>query len=99
MWPAKVSLRSTIIQPTSAASTATIAAGEQRVDHEVVFEHLADVVGEFQLERRAASESTGMGVSMVVAVVVVGGRLGLADHDEPAVGGPQHLDRQRRRAR
>ena len=42
-------------------------------------------------------ERPASSVGMVVAGVVVGGRLGGADDDEAAVGGLEHLDRRRRR--
>ena len=41
VWPAKVWRRSTMNQPIGAATTATIGAGHEGVDHEPVLEQLA----------------------------------------------------------
>ena len=91
--PANASPRSTITQPTRPAITATIPPASERVDHEVVFEQLAHVVGEVPAEvGLAISASMGVRVGLV-AVVVMRGRLRLTDHDQTAVGGPQHLHR------
>ena len=74
-------------QPMSAGDDGDDGAGPERVDHERELEQLADV-------GRRSQVSAGPVAAMVSGGDrVVGGRLGLADDDEPAVGGPQHLDR------
>ena len=71
-------------QPATAAMQRDDRPRLERVDHERVVE---------ELWTSETGSRRGAGSSVRVAVGVVGGRLGLADDDEPPVGGSQDLDR------
>ena len=83
VWPANVWRRSTMNQPMTPASTATIVPGRERVDHELEARRAADVAdrvpGQAADERRVSQ--------CACRPWCTDGRLGLADDDEPAVGG------------
>src|SRR4051812_39834058 len=79
VWPAKVWRRNTMNHPTVPASTATMEPARKALTMNWNSNRSRTT---FMLRR-----------SRRMAVVVVRGRFGLADDDEPAVGRAQHLDR------
>src|SRR5947209_4205519 len=97
VWPAKACRRSTISHPTTPAITATMLPARSALTMKWYLRTSPRSRARFQLSV-GFTLSGGMCVAAVgclrMAVVMVRGRLGLADDDEAAVGGPQHLDRQ-----
>src|SRR5437879_3287642 len=86
--PAKVCRRSTMNQPVTPAMTATIVPASSALTMNGKETSCWRSLIGFQESpwKMAAS-------GMRVTVAVDERRLGLSDHDEPAVGGAQHLDR------
>src|SRR5690348_7750856 len=87
VWPAKACRRSTMYQPTTAASTATIVPASSALT----------MNGKANSSRRSV---IGLSESWVlisghelVPVTVMVRRLRMPDDDQAAVGRPQHLDR------
>src|SRR6516164_8585665 len=87
VWPVKLWRRSTMYQPTTAASTATIVPASSALT----------MKGNVSSSRRSVIGSSESCVftsrNQFVAVAVDVGRLGLPDHDHATVLRSQHLDR------
>src|SRR6516225_5116436 len=87
VWPVKLWRRSTMYQPATAASTATIVPASSALT----------MNGNVNSSRRSVTGSSESCVftsrNQFVAVAVHVRRLGLADHDQASVSGPEHLDR------
>ena len=86
VWPAKVWRRSTMNQPIAPAITATIAPASSACT-------MKGNSVSCSRSPTGSQERLASSVDMIVAGVVVGGRLRRADDDEAAVGGLEHLDR------
>src|ERR1035441_9672109 len=93
--PAKVSRRRIITHPTTPAITATMPAARRALIMKWYSSSWPTSRTRFQLSwglAPSAGMSVAVGMGVLVAVVMVGRGLGLADHDQAPVGGPQHLD-------
>src|SRR5207247_1247959 len=96
VWPANVSLRSTMNQPTAAAMIATIVPARIALSMKWNASSLRTSSTRFHVSRTVVpprSMSVSGMTAPVVQVGVVRRGLGMADDHEPSVGGLEHLDR------
>src|SRR2546429_1236639 len=101
VWPAKVSPRSTISQPTTPDMTATMLPASSALTMKWYSSTWLTSCARFQ-PSCGLDSSAGMDVSVgvrgaiarwvCVTIVMERGRLGLAHYDQAPIGGPQDLD-------
>src|SRR5690242_6663027 len=89
VWPANVSLRSTMNQPATAATTATTVPARSALSMKWKASALRTSSTMFGVSRTAAS----VNMAVVVHLGVIGRGFGVADDDELTVARLEHLDR------